>query len=221
LGLTLPTCVTTGRLTPVRSTRNSERAPSKQYDRRVSRSLVECAPILSPNLGCLRPDRGRVRHVLLSLSHKPCLKFGEVQGNIEFELSSDSRGDNSTRLTERNTNRGLHGGNKRSTSRVDNQALGALLTALAENRSLYSEKSWLCATADHWTAVRYGGPLVQLPTGRGPMVRRSHITSFRRAVLGCSDERADELGVVQFKNTSEQVLGPLSKVLKGKGPGRI
>jgi len=31
-----------------RSTRYSERAPSKQYDRRVSRSLVECAPILLP-----------------------------------------------------------------------------------------------------------------------------------------------------------------------------
>ena len=46
LGLPLPTCVTTGRLTPVRSTRYSERAPSKQYDRRVSRSLVECAPII-------------------------------------------------------------------------------------------------------------------------------------------------------------------------------
>ena len=35
------------RLTPVRSTRYSERASSKQYDRRVSRSPVECAPILN------------------------------------------------------------------------------------------------------------------------------------------------------------------------------
>jgi hypothetical protein len=35
------------RLTPVRSARYSERASSKQYDRRVSRSPVECAPILN------------------------------------------------------------------------------------------------------------------------------------------------------------------------------
>ena len=49
-----PICVTTGRLTPVRSARYSERTPSKKYDRRVSRLPVECAPILLLGTGSIR-----------------------------------------------------------------------------------------------------------------------------------------------------------------------